>query len=146
MYSIKELKLKVVHKVVWAALLLDSIPCAFVRPQVTPGLPKWLEIKPTLLKMHLNCLRYFSNKKWNTRLVLLKVVNTEGLLRDLGGHDHLFQGNKRYFQDSNGTYMYCPQKHITASVTLYLVLISKIPPFSTLFLICTLGSKRAWRW
>ena len=59
MYSIKELKLKVVHKVVWAALLFDSIPYAFVRPQVTPGLPNWLEIKPTLLKIHLKLFAVF---------------------------------------------------------------------------------------
>lgn len=49
MYSIKELKLKVAFKVVWAALLLGSIPSGSVSQQVAHGLPKRLEIEPTLL-------------------------------------------------------------------------------------------------
>jgi len=35
MYSIKELKLKVAFKVVWAALLLGSIPSGSVRQQAS---------------------------------------------------------------------------------------------------------------
>lgn len=78
MYSIKELKLKVAHKVVCAGLWLDSIPCRFPSLHMTPGLPKWLEIEPTLLKIHLKMLAvviHASYKKWITRLVLLKWPN-----------------------------------------------------------------------
>jgi len=40
MYSIKELKLKVANRVVWAALLLGWIPSGSVSLQVAPRTPK----------------------------------------------------------------------------------------------------------